>query len=740
MKRISLFISALTGIIVMMMACSGGTPPPATEPTPTSPSDTSISSPLETPNIEATVQAALSATAQAMPTSAPVPTPASDSIPSPVPTPAPTPVPTPTPTPIPTLAPTPIPTPAPTPAPTPTPTPIPIATPSPPTVAQIFAKVSPSIAYIETDASSGSALLVERGYLVTNAHIVWPNDSVNVTFPNGTVIQNAPLVAWDLLADLAVLGPINVSAQPLALSDTAASAIGSEILVIGYPGSPGDPPQPTLSRGVVARFREWQETGLTYIQSDAAIEGGQSGGALISDAGEIIGMTGYSIGETNHSLSLASSDLAPRIRSLISGSDPSGIGARLLPRTGGGIRHRGALETFWDTNAYVIQEPVGTDVDITLNSQDDVDFSVYDSLGTEVLYVDEAYSGLETGTVTIEYEEPYFLVISQLTEDLASFTLSATHSLIPIPDPDDGGQIRVGQSVGGNIDYPGDVDTYSVRLTANQKVELSATSFLLDTFLAADFYGAYDDQIIIDDDSGGGLFGLDSQIVYRVPHTGDFIVVVYDNFNETGAYTLDIANASPSAQLTSTTRADLFGDSTDGTTGTPGFGLYELRSALYSLPASFEEIDPETEGLSAADLGLQDLFRDSAAFANSNPYQVLLAFSGKLTDLERISLDSDLSSPGVFLKDLRLGLQSSEGEVGSSGLLSTQSIGHRSAGAWFDLIYEDETIRADIIMFTRENIAGLIYSYSLPGSSTLVSSVEAASMLDSAIAAYLSAQ
>ena len=736
MKRVSLFISALTGIIVMMMACSGGTPPPATEPTPTSPSDTSIASPspLETPNIEATVQAALSATTQAMPTSAPVPTPASDSIPSPVPTPTPTPIPTPAPTPVPTPTPTPVPT------PTPTPVPTPIPTPSPPTVAQIFAKVSPSIAYIETDASSGSALLVERGYLVTNAHIVWPNDSVNVTFPNGTVIQNAPLVAWDLLADLAVLGPINVSAQPLALSDTAASAIGSEILVIGYPGSPGDPPQPTLSRGIVARFREWQETGLTYIQSDAAIEGGQSGGALISDAGEIIGMTGYSIGETNHSLSLASSDLAPRIRSLISGSDPSGIGARLLPRTGGGIRHRGVLETFWDTNAYVIQEPVGTDVDITLNSEHDVDFSVYDSLGTEVLYVDDAYSGLETGTVTIEYEEPYFLVISQLTEELASFTLSATHSLIPIPDPDDGGQVRVGQTVRGNIDYPGDVDIYSVRLTANQKVELSATSFLLDTFLAADFYGAYDEQIIIDDDSGGGLFGLDSQIVYRAPHTGDFLVVVYDYFNETGAYTLEIANASPSSQLTSTNRADLFEDSTDGTTGTPGFSIYELRTALDSLPASFEEIDPETEGLSAADLGLQDLFRDSAAFANSNPYQLLLAFSGNLTDLDRISLDSDLSSPEVFLNDLRLGIQSSEGQIGNYGLLSTQSIGHSSAGAWFDLVYEDGPIRVDIIMFRRENIAGLIYSYSLPDSSTLVSSVEAASMLDTAIAAYLSAQ
>ena len=355
--------------------------------------------------------------------------------------------------------------------------------------------------------------------------------------------------------------PVNVSAQPLILTESALPPIGSEVLTIGYPGSPGDPPQSTLSQGIVSRFLEWNETGLTYIQSDANIEDGQSGGVLLSDTGDVIGMTSYSLGVANYGLSVASSDLAPRIRSLIAGNDPSGIGARLIPSTGGDIRHRGTLGTFWDTMAYVIEEPVGTNVDITVTSEDDLAFSVYDSFGEETLYVDDDYSGPETGIASIQYQEPHFLVVFQLTEESVSFALESSHQLIPIPDPDDGARLTIGGSVRGNIDYPGDIDTFTTHLTANQIVEFTVSSSLLDTFLIADFQGAFDDEIIADDDSGGGLFGLDSKIVYRAPHTGDFIIVVYNNYNETGAYVLEVADASPTAQLTTTTWADFFYDS-----------------------------------------------------------------------------------------------------------------------------------------------------------------------------------
>ncbi len=704
MTRRIICILAVALALIVMVACVGGGSSPIND------------QPSTTANNTSTPISITIATPDAIPTATAVSTPTA------------TPYPTPTPTPIPT------------PVPTATSVPVPTSTPSQPTPAQIFAKTSPAVAYIETRSSSGTALLVNGGYLVTNAHIVWPNDGAQVTFPDGTFIRRAPLVGWDLLADLAVLGPVSVSAQPLALAETATTNIGSEVLTIGYPGSPGDPPQPTLGRGIVSRFREWPETGLTYIQSDSAIEGGHSGGALVSSLGEVIGVTTYSIGEANHTLSLASSDLTPRMLSLIAGNEPPGIGARLLPKAGGGIRHLDSLGTFWDTTAYIIEEPAGTNVEVAVNSDQDVDFTVYDSLGEETLYVDDHLSGLETGSVTIDYEQPYFLVVSQFGEDPTNFTLDTTHSVVPIPDPDDDRRLRIGQSVLGNVDYPGDIDTYTVRIRGNQKVEISTTSLPLDTFLLIDFSGASDEQIIIDDDSGGGMFGLDSRIVYSASHAGDFIVAVHDNYNEISAYTLEITSASPSAQLTSTTRADLFGDSTDGSTDTLGFGLYELRTALNSLPASFEEVDPEAEGLSAADLGLQNLFQDTAAFANSNPYQVILAFSGELTDLDRIVYDADLSSPEAFLQDARAGLLSSGQGMGSYGVIRTHSIGQISAGAWFDLVYEDGTLRADIIMFRRENIAGLVYSYSLPGSSTLVSSVEAALMLDTAIAVYLAAQ
>lgn len=712
--------------LALIVACGGGSDAlPAPDPTPdvnatvqAGMEATRAAMPDPTPDINATVQAGMEATRAAMP--------------DPTPVPAPTPVATPTAASVSAPTATPVPTPTATPVPTPT------ATPQPLTTAQIFAKVSPAVAYIETRSSSGTALLVNGGYLVTNSHILWPNESVLATFPDGTVIRNVPLVGWDLLTDLAVLGPINVSAQHLVLAESVTPAIGSEVLTIGYPGSPGNPPQPTLSRGIVSRFREWNETGLTYIQSDANIEGGQSGGVLLSDKGDVLGITGYSVGESNYGLSIASSDLAHRIRSLIAGNDPSGIGVRLIPSTDGVVRHRDSLETFWDTKGYVIEEPVGTNVDITVNSEDDVDFSVYDSLGEEALYVDDVYSGSETGTAYIQYQEPHFLVVSQLGEDPVGFTLESSHLLIPVPDPDDGVRLSVGQSVRGNMDYPGDTDTFTVRLAANQKVEFSASSFLLDTFVYADFRGAFDEDIIIDDDSGGGLFGTDSKIVYRAPHTGDFLVVVEGNYFETGAYVLDVANSSPSAQLTATTRADLFDNSDNGFSDTPGFGLYELRTALSSLPASFEEVDPASEGLSATQLGLDDLIQFSAAFANADPYQVVLGFTGELTDLETIVVDASLSSPGVFLAETREGIVSSQAQVGRSGTLATQSIGHKSAGAWFDIVYADGTLRADIVMFRRENIVGLIYSYSLPGTSTLVSSVEAASLIDTAIAAYLS--
>ena len=194
--------------------------------------------------------------------------------------------------------------------------------------AEIYALVSPSVAFIETTAATGSGILIDGGYVITNHHVVWPYESVWVVFPDGTELANVPVVGWDPMADLAVLGPVDVSAQPLKLEDGEDAALGSELLLVGYPAEVDLFPQPTITRGVLSRFREWGRLGMTYLQTDAAIAGGQSGGALVNDRGEIVGISTYSLSEANFGLAASSADVLPIVKKLIEGEFTSGLGNR----------------------------------------------------------------------------------------------------------------------------------------------------------------------------------------------------------------------------------------------------------------------------------------------------------------------------------------------------------------------------------------------------------------------------
>ena len=129
----------------------------------------------------------------------------------------------------------------------------------------MYALVAPSVPFIETAAGTGSGILIEGGYVVTNYHVVWPYESVWVVFPDGTELANVPVVGWDPMADLAVLGPVNVAAQALTLSDGEGTALGSELLLVGYPAEVDQFPSPTITRGILSRFREWQRLGMTLF-------------------------------------------------------------------------------------------------------------------------------------------------------------------------------------------------------------------------------------------------------------------------------------------------------------------------------------------------------------------------------------------------------------------------------------------------------------------------------------------
>ncbi len=122
---------------------------------------------------------------------------------------------------------------------------------------ETFALVSSSMAYIETTARSGSGVLIESGYVLTNAEVVWPFETVDIVFPDGSEFLDVPVIGLDLQSDLAVLGPIDSPAGGLELVDGESTPKYSNVFIVGYPAKPEELGQPWVeSRSLlgVGRF------------------------------------------------------------------------------------------------------------------------------------------------------------------------------------------------------------------------------------------------------------------------------------------------------------------------------------------------------------------------------------------------------------------------------------------------------------------------------------------------------
>ena len=397
--------------------------------------------------------------------------------------------------------------------------------------------------FVETSAATGSGVLIEGGYVVTNYHVVWPYESVWVVFPDGTELANVPVVGWDPMADLAVLGPVAVSAQPLTLKGVESTALGSELFLVGYPAEVDLFPQPTITRGILSRFREWERLGMTYFQTDAAIAGGQSGGALVNSKGEVVGISTFSFSEAGFGLAASSADVTPIVKNLIQGNFTSGLGDRRLPDGRGNFEVDVNLRNYWDARAFVLDATAGTLLEVSLEGTGDGWFHVSDALGT-ILEVDDSYTGVEHGAVELLTSGVHFLQVEMATGDSSGFELSSGVRLMPLNDPDDGRVVKVDETVAGSLDHFSDWDWYSIHLKEGDTVRISTDSVNVDTVVYVDFLKSRNNQIVSDDDSGGGLFGIDSELVYRAPHTGEYFIAVTEaESNSLGGYYLSVEAA-----------------------------------------------------------------------------------------------------------------------------------------------------------------------------------------------------
>ncbi|MCK8945539.1 outer membrane-stress sensor serine endopeptidase DegS [Haemophilus influenzae] len=144
----------------------------------------------------------------------------------------------------------------------------------------------------------GSGVIMSKdGYILTNKHVIQNADQIVVALQNGNIFE-ASLVGSDDLTDLAVLKIRANNLSTITQNSARQAHVGDVVLAIGNPYNLGQ----SVSQGIISaigRNAVGDSVGRqNFIQTDASINRGNSGGALINSAGELVGISTLSIGKT----------------------------------------------------------------------------------------------------------------------------------------------------------------------------------------------------------------------------------------------------------------------------------------------------------------------------------------------------------------------------------------------------------------------------------------------------------
>ncbi len=155
---------------------------------------------------------------------------------------------------------------------------------------QIISKVKPAIVYISTTFKLGSGMIISSdGYILTNAHVVSEVNEADVTLSTGEV-KIGSVVGRDEKIDLAVV-KINKTNSPFVqMGNSDVAVAGDNIFTLGFPfGVQGDV---SFKEGTISRRLG------NDIEISAEIHPGNSGGPLVNNKGQVIGINTYTIGKT----------------------------------------------------------------------------------------------------------------------------------------------------------------------------------------------------------------------------------------------------------------------------------------------------------------------------------------------------------------------------------------------------------------------------------------------------------
>lgn len=163
---------------------------------------------------------------------------------------------------------------------------------------QIYQQVIPSVVSVSCPGSTGTGVVLSaNGYIVTNWHVVENAKTIRVLFSDQQVLE-ATVVGRDSVSDLAVLHVQASSLTPAEFGDSGALRVGDAVAAIGDPL--GLELRGTMTNGIVSAINRNITTGgrtMTLIQTNAALNPGNSGGPLINCYGQVVGINTMKIGD-----------------------------------------------------------------------------------------------------------------------------------------------------------------------------------------------------------------------------------------------------------------------------------------------------------------------------------------------------------------------------------------------------------------------------------------------------------
>ncbi|MCA2213781.1 S1C family serine protease [Jidongwangia harbinensis] len=171
----------------------------------------------------------------------------------------------------------------------------PAANRAPESLAAVADRVMPSVVTVRVSGAIGSGFVVSpEGYVITNDHVVeGADDTLSVAFSDGST-ASATLVGRDPESDIAVIKVARSNLTPVELGDSDQIAVGDPVLAFGSPLALVN----TVTSGIVSALDRTIQAGepggttryYAAIQTDAAVNQGNSGGPLVDAAGRVMGV------------------------------------------------------------------------------------------------------------------------------------------------------------------------------------------------------------------------------------------------------------------------------------------------------------------------------------------------------------------------------------------------------------------------------------------------------------------